>query len=41
MSTAGGPRLAGIGRGGDSNLALEMDAQVKQNFNSQRIRFKV
>ena len=26
MSTAGGPKLHGIGRGGDSNLVLEMDA---------------
>jgi len=41
MSTAGGPRLKGIGRGGDSNLVLEMDAQVKQNFNAQRSRFGV
>jgi hypothetical protein len=41
MSTAGGPKLAGIGPGGDSNLVLEMDAQVKQNFNAQRSRFKV
>jgi len=32
MSTAGGPRLAGIGRGGDSNLALCLDCTLAASY---------
>ena len=32
MSTTGGPKLEGIGRGGDSNLVLEMDAHDAKSY---------
>jgi len=32
MGTSAGPSLAGIGRGGDSNLVLEMDAHDAKSY---------
>jgi len=32
MGTSAGPNLAGIGRGGDSNLVLEMDAHDAKSY---------
>ncbi len=32
MGTSAGPSLQGIGRGGDSNLVLEMDAHDAKSY---------
>jgi len=35
MSTAGGPRLAGIGRGGDSDIVLCVDAHDAGSYGGE------
>ena len=38
MSTAGGPKLKGIGRGGDSDLVLCMDAHDAGSYPGEPTR---